>query len=138
PSCSGAKIRNPVAAKLYGRHMSPMVFFFSSRRRHTRFSRDWSSDVCSSDLRLVELVELGSEHLVLADIGGDIRLAVGGTVKCFHHLLRLEHAVAVLLVTQAMILTPAIDLFPPARQRLGIRLDAGFPGGHQHFLKHLL
>src|SRR5690606_41048414 len=28
-------------------------FFFSSRRRHTRFSRDWSSDVCSSDLTLV-------------------------------------------------------------------------------------
>src|SRR5690606_40242514 len=28
-----------------------LFFFFSSRRRHTRFSRDWSSDVCSSDLR---------------------------------------------------------------------------------------
>src|SRR5690606_5693016 len=28
-------------------------FFFSSRRRHTRFSRDWSSDVCSSDLPYV-------------------------------------------------------------------------------------
>src|SRR5690606_7121302 len=28
-------------------------FFFSSRRRHTRFSRDWSSDVCSSDLDIV-------------------------------------------------------------------------------------
>src|SRR5690606_39945721 len=27
-----------------------ICFFFSSRRRHTRFSRDWSSDVCSSDL----------------------------------------------------------------------------------------
>src|SRR2546429_5602553 len=27
-------------------------FFFSSRRRHTRCSRDWSSDVCSSDLYL--------------------------------------------------------------------------------------
>src|SRR2546430_13776571 len=27
-----------------------MVFFFSSRRRHTRFDCDWSSDVCSSDL----------------------------------------------------------------------------------------
>src|SRR5260370_27230819 len=26
-------------------------FFFSSRRRHTRFKCDWSSDVCSSDLR---------------------------------------------------------------------------------------
>src|SRR5207249_6383291 len=29
------------------------VFFFSSRRRHTRSKRDWSSDVCSSDLRAV-------------------------------------------------------------------------------------
>src|SRR5699024_12007715 len=27
------------------------IFFFSSRRRHTRSKRDWSSDVCSSDLR---------------------------------------------------------------------------------------
>src|SRR5437870_10074466 len=27
-------------------------FFFSSRRRHTRWPRDWSSDVCSSDLRV--------------------------------------------------------------------------------------
>src|SRR5690606_40777983 len=27
-----------------------LFLFFSSRRRHTRFSRDWSSDVCSSDL----------------------------------------------------------------------------------------
>src|SRR5437870_10173798 len=26
------------------------IFFFSSRRRHTRWPRDWSSDVCSSDL----------------------------------------------------------------------------------------
>src|SRR6266496_4034764 len=29
---------------------SPLIFFFSSRRRHTRSLRDWSSDVCSSDL----------------------------------------------------------------------------------------
>src|SRR3989337_3408445 len=28
-----------------------LMFFFSSRRRHTRCYRDWSSDVCSSDLR---------------------------------------------------------------------------------------
>src|SRR5690348_17979963 len=27
-----------------------LVFFFSSRRRHTRWTGDWSSDVCSSDL----------------------------------------------------------------------------------------
>src|SRR2546430_5737531 len=30
---------------------SPELFFFSSRRRHTRFDCDWSSDVCSSDLK---------------------------------------------------------------------------------------
>src|SRR5688572_32019325 len=30
------------------------AFFFSSRRRHTRFDCDWSSDVCSSDLRKMQ------------------------------------------------------------------------------------
>src|SRR5207253_5619286 len=30
-----------------------VFFFFSSRRRHTRWPRDWSSDVCSSDLRSI-------------------------------------------------------------------------------------
>src|SRR3712207_1110399 len=35
--------------RTYGR-----VFFFSSRRRHTRYWRDWSSDVCSSDLTEVD------------------------------------------------------------------------------------
>src|SRR3712207_8026489 len=33
------------------------VFFFSSRRRHTRYWRDWSSDVCSSDLPGLVLTE---------------------------------------------------------------------------------
>src|SRR5256885_12348721 len=32
------------------RPCSGVVFFFSSRRRHTRLQGDWSSDVCSSDL----------------------------------------------------------------------------------------
>src|SRR5690606_40546474 len=40
-----------------------VLFFFSSRRRHTRFSRDWSSDVCSSDLRTrVDLIERTVEY----------------------------------------------------------------------------
>src|SRR6266511_1816679 len=66
-------------------------FFFSSRRRHTRFSRDWSSDVCSSDLafdqrRPYELPErlrlnhwalpgewtIGRENVVLDRAGGSI------------------------------------------------------------------
>src|SRR5256885_13630337 len=33
-----------------------MFFFFSSRRRHTRLQGDWSSDVCSSDLVVLEAV----------------------------------------------------------------------------------
>src|SRR5690606_40042904 len=35
-------------------------FFFSSRRRHTRFSRDWSSDVCSSDLVYIHPVTINT------------------------------------------------------------------------------
>src|SRR5690606_40381939 len=35
---------------VFSTRLSFFFFFFSSRRRHTRFSRDWSSDVCSSDL----------------------------------------------------------------------------------------
>src|SRR5690554_7605561 len=37
-------------------------FFFSSRRRHTRCGRDWSSDVCSSDL-FAELAEVGMHSI---------------------------------------------------------------------------
>src|SRR2546422_6526139 len=41
-----------------------VVFFFSSRRRHTRCSRDWSSDVCSSDLaQLLEHFQRGRVDL---------------------------------------------------------------------------
>src|SRR3712207_8030657 len=39
------------------RKIGLIFFFFSSRRRHTRYWRDWSSDVCSSDLELLDLVQ---------------------------------------------------------------------------------
>src|SRR5690606_35207356 len=42
-------------------------FFFSSRRRHTRFSRDWSSDVCSSDLAITESAYPATESPVSVD-----------------------------------------------------------------------
>src|SRR2546430_7907813 len=38
------------------------VFFFSSRRRHTRFDCDWSSDVCSSDLPEESMVARWAER----------------------------------------------------------------------------
>src|SRR5690554_7353800 len=39
-------------------------FFFSSRRRHTRCGRDWSSDVCSSDLQEVQIIIDGNTYSI--------------------------------------------------------------------------
>src|SRR2546422_9017899 len=39
-------------------------FFFSSRRRHTRCSRDWSSDVCSSDLYAMPVGDMVSTETI--------------------------------------------------------------------------
>src|SRR5690349_22186399 len=50
-------------------HFPP--FFFSSRRRHTRSLRDWSSDVCSSDL-------LARVDMALASLLGGMALANAG------------------------------------------------------------
>src|SRR6266581_4174880 len=44
--------------------MYVIFFFFSSRRRHTRWTGDWSSDVCSSDL----LVDVQDLHFFLDDL----------------------------------------------------------------------
>src|SRR5690606_39904468 len=45
-------------------------FFLSSRRRHTSFSRDWSSDVCSSDLRVAVIALVGCA-LLMRSLGPD-------------------------------------------------------------------
>src|SRR5690606_40821708 len=42
--------------------------FFSSRRRHTRFSRDWSSDVCSSDLAPTATEQLAAFCKAASDV----------------------------------------------------------------------
>src|SRR6266536_4984475 len=59
-----------------------MFFFFSSRRRHTRSTRDWSSDVCSSDLGETVVEELGV---------GDIANTIGSNFR----LGEIEAAIAV-------------------------------------------
>src|SRR5690606_39364807 len=64
------------------------LFFFSSRRRHTRFSRDWSSDVCSSDL----IPDGGFDLVLCIDVFEHIEDYLGflrilrdkGTYKLFH------------------------------------------------------
>src|SRR2546421_9383890 len=58
-----------------------LFFFFSSRRRHTRSDRDWSSDVCSSDLLKRVTLELGgkSPNIILPD--ADLDAAVKGSFQ---------------------------------------------------------
>src|SRR2546427_2124747 len=56
------------AADVGGRYLRSQLFFFSSRRRHTRFDCDWSSDVCSSDLNVVPYrLDNGLKILTLED-----------------------------------------------------------------------
>src|SRR5260370_11181281 len=65
-----------------------LFFFFSSRRRHTRFKCDWSSDVCSSDLtdgQLVGFHALPKRAVLEAD-----ELAIGGELLQW---LALPHGV---------------------------------------------
>src|SRR5256885_15252386 len=45
-----------------------MIFFFSSRRRHTRLQGDWSSDVCSSDLGGILAIQPGTVLLLSAGV----------------------------------------------------------------------
>src|SRR5947209_20177096 len=60
--------------------MHYIFFFFSSRRRHTRYWRDWSSDVCSSDLKtqhgMIEQVER---------IHAELSIKLLGDLEILHH-----------------------------------------------------
>src|SRR3712207_1056865 len=85
-------------------------FFFSSRRRHTRYWRDWSSDVCSSDLD-VEWAEAFGWDVERTDVGsyfgrclGAVAIAISGQALWasrdparYRHLFDLLAAAGVLL-----------------------------------------
>src|SRR5699024_12051567 len=67
-----------------------VLFFFSSRRRHTRSKRDWSSDVCSSDLKRGSVFESGYDQ---DRHPGTDRIRVryrGGCSSWQSHVLRSE------------------------------------------------
>src|SRR5260370_21520655 len=80
---------------LVGCRIALFFFFFSSRRRHTRFKCDWSSDVCSSDLyvlqadRSEQIEQADAEQHVAqrTDVGHSRpeRLTGNGHVTAGHH-----------------------------------------------------
>src|SRR5256885_3098818 len=75
-----------------------VVFFFSSRRRHTRLQGDWSSDVCSSDLplerfeRYFDFVHdnLAERQKECGNVLGCPLLSIGSEVSTQDHVLRSE------------------------------------------------
>src|SRR2546422_10801868 len=89
-------------------------FFFSSRRRHTRCSRDWSSDVCSSDLvgdegrgvsTIVEMVN----HTRLDCVIGAAAVMPQALVQGGHHC-RHRSAFGRLLIEQPLVGAVLADL----------------------------
>src|SRR5690348_17544213 len=69
-------------------------FFFSSRRRHTRWTGDWSSDVCSSDLWLLRVVDAHGNEISRAPVAQMWRQVVA------------EGAVAVWALAEVMAVDP--------------------------------
>src|SRR5256886_11558377 len=76
-----------------------VFFFFSSRRRHTRFDCDWSSDVCSSDLKrqpasaAVVMDGPGDQFLARPALPGDQHVALG-VGHLADHLEHFPHRLA--------------------------------------------
>src|SRR5688572_32459489 len=66
--------------------VTSLIFFFSSRRRHTRFDCDWSSDVCSSDLALgtAQTLAWGTTYYLPAVLANSMAAELGvGTASVF-------------------------------------------------------
>src|SRR3712207_8230039 len=68
--------------------LDKLEFFFSSRRQHTRYWRDWSSDVCSSDLRRPALLQA---FLAILAHGLEHPEAWHSLLPCPGHHQRLVH-----------------------------------------------
>src|SRR2546428_5355921 len=101
-----------------------MPFFFSSRRRHTRSDRDWSSDVCSSDLSTRLQVEHPVTELVYGvDIVREqLRVAMGQPLRVHAGTLQPRgHAIECRITAE----DPFNDFLPAT----GIVRYLGIPGG---------
>src|SRR6266496_619261 len=88
------------------------VVFFSSRRRHTRSLRDWSSDVCSSDLPAVYIIGGG---LVVLVNGALLRMYLARRDPGWLEDGEFERVRFPLVLAVAFVLSGAAVLLPPLR-----------------------
>src|SRR5256884_6143125 len=114
-------------------------FFFSSRRRHTRCSRDWSSDVCSSDLRdcLLPLDEsrmraLRALPVALAFVAMPGAPCAPQSTDMLDKIVAQEQAEIESLRQYSPVVETYIQIRRPDKQ-VGVA-----PGGDKYFLGHAL
>src|SRR2546421_4605940 len=100
-----------------------LFFFFSSRRRHTRSDRDWSSDVCSSDLPATN-AQLDGPEGVAVDSAGNVYIA-----EHWNHLVRKVDQAGIITTVAGNRYSSATGDNIPATQSwltapLGVAVDA--------------
>src|SRR3989440_3351698 len=108
-----------------------MFFFFSSRRRHTRSDRDWSSDVCSSDLGPTERIRVQLEIVGTVQIPefGD-RSFIVQAVEALRPAVRAPQVFFVFPSNEAPDIEPELRVGPGVKpQREQRDAELGRPSG---------
>src|SRR2546422_8336906 len=109
--------------------LGDLFFFFSSRRRHTRCSRDWSSDVCSSDLAL-RLAEVAAEERIDLSRSMVRRIIVagepGGSIPAVRTRIEALWNGARVVDHHGMTETGPVSYGCPARQDVLHVIESGF------------
>src|SRR5256884_250705 len=129
-------------------------FFFSSRRRHTRCSRDWSSDVCSSDLKTDEQGdyfpkdyadwrEIPSETLHRKELRGALQRALNSLPTKYREVLILrdvqhlsiQETAQALDITEGSVKTRLLRARFQMRDALAPGIDGSWYSGKQEYEK---
>src|SRR2546427_11510883 len=108
-----------------------VFFFFSSRRRHTRFDCDWSSDVCSSDLEFLavarEAEARGYHTAWTGEVSGYDAISVMTLIASHTERIHVGSAVLPVQTRTPVVLgmsAASLNHFAPGRVGLGLGLSS--------------